>query len=157
MVHISQVSNQFSCIVYGSINFIFTSTEGVVALVTSHSSMGIQAHAHLWAMFIKFETSLQHLIQPIRLLKVLSVEQSSTSLQRIYCNMSTQPCCYEFHCMYDTDSVLYHFLLGCTLTDLTPTDAVGLCADSGFANTLPISNGVVCFSRTAARSEAVYI
>ena len=58
--------------------------------------------------------------------------------------------------MYD-NSVLYHFLLGCTLTDLTPTDAVGLCADWGFANTLPISNGVVCFSRTAARSEAVYI
>jgi len=57
--------------------------------------------------------------------------------------------------MYDTDSVLYHFLLGCTLTDLTPTDAVRLCADRGFANTLP--NGVLYFSRTAARSEAVYI
>ena len=117
--------------------------------------MGIQAHAH--TMFIKLETALQHLIQPIRLLQVLNVEQSSTSLRGIYCNLSTQPCCYEFHCMYDCDSVLYHFLLGCTLTDLTPTDAVGLCADRGFANTLPISNGVVCFSRTAARSEAVYI
>ena len=79
----------------------------------------------------------QHLIQPIRLLQILNVEQSSTSLPRIYCNLSTQPCCYEFHCKYDTDSVLYHFLLGCTLTDLTSTDAVGLCADRGFANTLP--------------------
>jgi len=59
--------------------------------------------------------------------------------------------------MYDCASVLYHFLLGCTLTDLTSTDAVRLCAYRGFANTLPISNGVVCFSRTAARSEAVYI
>ena len=77
-----------------------------------YSSMGIQAHAHLWAMFIKLETSLQHLIQQIRLLQVLNVEQSSTSLPRIYCNLSTQPCCYEFHCKYDTDSVLYHFLLG---------------------------------------------
>jgi len=157
MVHISQVSNQFSCIVYSSINFIFIPTERVVALVTSHSSTGIQAHACLWAMFNKLETSLQYLIQPIRLLQVLNVEQSSTSLQIIYCNLSTQPCCYEFHCKYDTDSVLYHFLLGCTLTDLTPTDAVGLCADRGFANTLSITNGVVCFSRTAARSEAVYI
>ena len=105
--------------------------------MTSHSSMGIQAHAPLWAMFIKLETSLQHLIQPIRLLQILNVEQSSTNLPRIYCNLSTQPCCYEFHCKYDTDSVLYHFLLGCTLTDLTSTDAVGLCADRGFANTLP--------------------
>ena len=47
-------------------------------------------------------------------------------------------------------------LLGCTLTDLTP-HVVGLCADRGFANSLPISNGVVCFSRTTAGSEVVYI
>ena len=60
-------------------------------------------------------------------------------------------CCYEF------TAVLYHFLLGCTLTDLTPTDVVGVCADRGFANTLPISNGVVCFSRTTAGSEVVYV
>ena len=71
--------------------------------------LGIQAHAYL--LNNKFETLLQHPIQPIRLLQVLNVEQSSTSLQRIYCNLSTQPCCYEFHCMCDMDFVLYHFLL----------------------------------------------
>ena len=49
------------------------------------------------------------------------------------------------------------FLLGCLLTDLISADMVGVCADRGFANTLPISNGVVCFSRTATSSEAVYI
>ena len=48
-------------------------------------------------------------------------------------------------------------LLGCTLTNLIPTDPVGQCADRGFANSLPISNGVVCFSRTTAGSEAVYV
>jgi len=34
---------------------------------------------------------------------------------------------------------------------------VGVCADRGFVNTLPISNGVVCFSRSTAGSEAVYV
>ena len=46
---------------------------------------------------------------------------------------------------------------GCSLTDLTPTDAVRICEDRGFANTLPIASGVVCYSRTTAGSEAVYI
>ena len=47
------------------------------------------------------------------------------------------------------------FILGCSLTDLTPNDAV--CPDRGYANTLPISSGVVCYNRTTAGSEAVYI
>ena len=46
---------------------------------------------------------------------------------------------------------------GCSLTDLTPTDAVRQCADRGFANTLPIHSGVVCYNRTTPGSEAVYI
>ena len=49
------------------------------------------------------------------------------------------------------------FLLGCLLTDLISADMVGVCADRGFANTLPISNGVVCFSRSTAGSKAVYV
>ena len=46
---------------------------------------------------------------------------------------------------------------GCPLTDLTSTDAVSQCADRGFANTLPIPSGVVCYNRTTTGSEAVYI
>ena len=46
---------------------------------------------------------------------------------------------------------------GCSLTDLTPTDAVRQCADGGFANTLPIPSGMVCYNRTTTGSEAVYI
>ena len=43
------------------------------------------------------------------------------------------------------------------MIDLTPTDAVTQCADRGFANTLPIPSGVVCYSRTDAGSEAIYV
>ena len=46
---------------------------------------------------------------------------------------------------------------GCSLTGLTPTDAVRQCADGGFANTLPIPSGMVCYNRTTTGSEAVYI
>ena len=46
---------------------------------------------------------------------------------------------------------------GCSLTDLTSTDAVRDCADRGFTNTLPIPSGVVCYNRTTTGSEAVYI
>ena len=46
---------------------------------------------------------------------------------------------------------------GCSLTDLTPTDAVRQCADRGLVNTLPIPSGVVCYNRTTVGSEAVYI
>ena len=46
---------------------------------------------------------------------------------------------------------------GCLLTDLTPSGAVRQCADRGYANTLPIPSGVVCYNRTTAGSEAVYI
>ena len=49
------------------------------------------------------------------------------------------------------------FTIGCSLTDLTLTDAVRQCGDRGFANTVPISSGVVCYNRTTAGSEAVYI
>ena len=55
----------------------------------------------------------------------------------------------------------YVFLLldpcipGCFLTDLTSVDRV--CPDRGFINTLPIPSGVVCYNRTTAGSEAVYI
>ena len=49
------------------------------------------------------------------------------------------------------------FCTGCSLADLTSTDAVRHCADRGFARTMPISRGVVCYSRTTAGSEAVYI
>ena len=45
---------------------------------------------------------------------------------------------------------------GCSLTDLTPTDAVRQCTERGFANTLYIPNGVVCYSSTIAGSEAIY-
>ena len=45
---------------------------------------------------------------------------------------------------------------GCSLSDLTTPDPVGLCADRGFINTLPIPNGVVCYNRTTGGSEAVY-
>ena len=44
---------------------------------------------------------------------------------------------------------------GCSSTDLTPTDR--WCADRGFGNTLPIPSGVVCYNRTTAGSEALYI
>ena len=47
--------------------------------------------------------------------------------------------------------------IGCSLTDLAPTDTVRQCADRGFATTLPIPSGVVCYNRTTAGSEAVYI
>jgi len=40
-------------------------------------------------------------------------------------------------CMRDTDTL---YILGCILTDLTPTDVVGLCTDRRFADTLPISS-----------------
>ena len=43
------------------------------------------------------------------------------------------------------------------MTDLTPTDAVRQCTDRGFASTLPIPSGVVCYSQTTTGSEAVYI
>ena len=43
------------------------------------------------------------------------------------------------------------------MTDLTSTDAVRLCANRGFANTLPIPSGVVCYNGTTAGSEAVYV
>ena len=43
------------------------------------------------------------------------------------------------------------------MTDLTPNDAVMQCPDKGFTNTLPIPGGVVCYNRTTAGSEAVYI
>ena len=43
------------------------------------------------------------------------------------------------------------------MTDLTPTDAVRQCPDRGFANTLPIPSGVVCYNRTTTGSEVVYI
>ena len=46
---------------------------------------------------------------------------------------------------------------GCLLTDLIPTDAVRQCAESGFANTMRAHSGVVCYNRTTAGSEAVYI
>ena len=46
---------------------------------------------------------------------------------------------------------------GCLLADLTSTDAVRHCADRGFAKTLPISSGMVCYRRTNAGSEAVYV
>ena len=49
------------------------------------------------------------------------------------------------------------YILGCSLTDLAPTDTVRQCPDRGFVNTLPIPSGVVCYSRTTAGSEAVYI
>ena len=48
-------------------------------------------------------------------------------------------------------------ITGCSLTDLAPNDAVRQCTERGFANTFPIPNGVVCYSRTIAGSEAVYI
>ena len=47
--------------------------------------------------------------------------------------------------------------IGCSLTDLTPTDAVRQCPDRGFTNTLPIPSGVVCYNRATAGSKAVYI
>ena len=43
------------------------------------------------------------------------------------------------------------------MNDLTPTDTVRQCADKGFANTVAIPSGVVCYNRTTAESEAVYI
>ena len=43
------------------------------------------------------------------------------------------------------------------MTDLTPNDAVRQCADRGLVNTLSIPSGVVCYNRTTAGSEAVYI
>ena len=46
---------------------------------------------------------------------------------------------------------------GCLLTDLTPIDAVRQCADRELVNTLPTLSGVVCYNRTTAGSEAVYI
>ena len=41
-----------------------------------------------------------------------------------------------------------------SVTDLTSTDDV---RDRGFANTLPIPSGVLCYNRTTAGSEAVYV
>ena len=46
---------------------------------------------------------------------------------------------------------------GCSLNDLTPTDAVRQCADRGFANIVPIHGGVVCNTGTTLGSQAVYI
>ena len=46
---------------------------------------------------------------------------------------------------------------GCSLADLTSTDAVRQCADRGFEKTMPIPSGMVCYNRTTAGSEAVYI
>ena len=43
------------------------------------------------------------------------------------------------------------------MNDLTPNDAVRQCAERGFANTLPIPSGIVCYNRTTTGSEAVYI
>ena len=46
---------------------------------------------------------------------------------------------------------------GCPMLDLIPNNAVRLCADRGFVNTLLVPRGVVCYNRTTAESEAVYI
>ena len=46
---------------------------------------------------------------------------------------------------------------GCSLNELTPNDAVRQCTGRGFANTLTIPNGVVCYNRTTEGSEAVHI
>ena len=46
---------------------------------------------------------------------------------------------------------------GCSLTDLASTDVVRQWADRGSVNTLSLPSGVVCQSRTAAESQAVYI
>ena len=43
------------------------------------------------------------------------------------------------------------------MTDLAPNDAFRQCTERGFVNTLPVPNGVVCYSRTTAGSEAVYV
>ena len=51
----------------------------------------------------------------------------------------------------------WHLTPGCSLSDLTPIDAVRQCVDRGFVNTLPTLSGVVCYNKTAAASEAVYI
>ena len=51
----------------------------------------------------------------------------------------------------------WHLTPECSLTDLTPTDAVRQCADRGLVNTLPTLSGVVCYNKTTAGSEAVYI
>ena len=48
-------------------------------------------------------------------------------------------------------------ILECSLTDLTPDNAVRHCVDRGFVNTLPTPSGVVCYNRTTTGSEAVYI
>ena len=48
-------------------------------------------------------------------------------------------------------------ILGCSLTDLTPSNAVRQCADRGLLNTLPTLSQIVCYNRTTAGSEAVYI
>ena len=60
--------------------------------------------------------------------------------------------------MHLTDAVLCMTLCtGCSLADLTSTDAVRQCADRGFEKTMSIPSGVVCYSRTNAGSEAVYV
>ena len=51
----------------------------------------------------------------------------------------------------------YICVTGCSVTDLTSNDAVRQCADRGFANTLSIPSGVVCYSRATGGSEAVHI
>ena len=51
----------------------------------------------------------------------------------------------------------YACTTGCSLSDLAPTDAVRQCTDRGFANTMTIASGVVCYNRTTAKSQAVYI
>ena len=50
------------------------------------------------------------------------------------------------------------FCTGCSLADLTSTDTIRHCADRGFAKTMPMhTQCVVCYSRTNAGSEAVYV
>ena len=51
----------------------------------------------------------------------------------------------------------YLYPIGCSLTDLTPNNAVRQSVDREFVNTLPIPSGVVCYNRTTPGSEAVYI
>ena len=46
---------------------------------------------------------------------------------------------------------------GFSLTDLVSTDVVGQWADRRFVNTLTIPSGMICQSRTASESQALYI
>ena len=54
-------------------------------------------------------------------------------------------------------SLLTIFTTDCSSIDLTPTDGVRQCTDRGFGNMMTIPSGMVCYNRTTAGSEAVYI